>query len=263
MKIGDYPEGAPCWFELETRDPTAGQRFWSDLLGWTCDEFPMPGSDGVYTMFALHGDAHVAACCPIAPEAAAQGVPPHWNIYFRVHDCDAATARAAAAGGRVLAGPFDVEEHGRMSIVADPEGAAFGLWQPLKHRGAGRIHEEHAVGWVELAARDAAAAASFYRTVLGWEIGERQMPHGLYRMFSAGGTPWGGLLGMTPEWGDLPAHWSIYWRVPDVDVVVARAISLGGMQCFPSFDAPGVGRIGRINDPQGAGAYLIAFPPGS
>lgn len=262
MKIGDYPEGAPCWFELETNAQPAGQAFWAELLEWTCDELPMPAGDGAYTMFGLHGDAHVGACCPLAPEAAAQGATPHWNVYFRVGDCDAATARATAAGARVLAGPFDVADHGRMSFVADPEGATFGLWQPRQHHGAGRIHEERSVGWVELAARDTAVAAAFYRAVLGWDIAEMQMPHGLYRMFSAGGTQWGGLLGMTREWGDLPAHWSIYWRVADVDAAVAKAVSLGGAQCFPSFDAPGVGRIGRINDAQGAGAYLIAFPPG-
>ena len=89
------------------------------------------------------------------------------------------------------------------------------------------------------------------------------MPQGLYRMFSAGGTQWGGLLGMTKEWGAMPAHWSIYWRTRDVDATGAQAQANGGQLCFPAFDAPGVGRIARINDAQGAGAYLITMPPGS
>ncbi len=263
MKMNDYPHGAPCWFELETSDHRAGQTFWSTLFGWACMDFPTPGSEQIYTMCTLGDEEPVAAVYALDPAIAAQGSPPHWNIYFRVLDCDQSTAKATSAGGRVLAGPFDVGEHGRMSFIADPEGAAFGLWQPGQHQGAARIHEDHAVGWVELAARDTARAAAFYRAVLDWEVSEMQMPHGLYRVFSAGGTAWGGLLGMTREWGDMPAHWSIYWRVPDVDIAVENAKALGGAQCFPSFDAPGVGRIGRINDPQGIGAYLITFPPGS
>lgn len=262
MQMSGYPHGAPCWFELETSDHRGGQAFWSQLFGWACDDFPMPGSASVYTMFALGGDAHVAAVYALDPAIAAQGSVPHWNVYFRVLDCDSATARALAAGGRVLAGPFDVGTHGRMSYLADPEGAAFGLWQPFEHQGAGRIHEDGAVGWVELAARDTARAAEFYRAVLGWEVSEMEMPHGLYRLFAAGGTQWGGLLGMTEEWGEMPAHWSIYWRVANVDAAVAKAKALGGTQCFPSFDAPGVGRIGRVNDAQGVGAYLIEFPQG-
>jgi hypothetical protein len=263
MKMTDYPHGAPCWFELESSDHRAGQAFWSKLFGWGADDFPTPGSEHIYTMFSHSGDSHVAAVYQLDPEIAAKGSPPRWNIYFRVLNCDEATAKATAAGGRVLAGPFDVGEHGRMSFIADPEGAAFGLWQPYAHHGAGRIHEEFAVGWVELAARDTARAAEFYRAVLGWDVSEMQMPHGLYRMFSAGGTAWGGLLGMTKEWGEMPAHWSIYWRVPDVDATVAQAQALGGQLCFPAFDAPGVGRIARINDAQGVGAYLIKMPEGS
>lgn len=262
MKMTDYPHGAPCWFELETSDHRAGQAFWCGLFGWSADDAPMPGSDHVYTMLSLGEDA-VAACYQLDPEIAAKGSPPRWNIYFRVTDCDAATQRATDAGGRVLAGPFDVGEHGRMSFIADPEGAAFGLWQPNQHHGAGRIHEECTVGWIELAARDTAKAAAFYQAVLGWEVSEMQMPHGLYRMFSAGGTQWGGLLGMTKEWGEMPAHWSIYWRTPDVDASVVQAQASGGQLCFPAFDAPGVGRIARINDAQGVGAYLITMPAGS
>jgi predicted enzyme related to lactoylglutathione lyase len=262
MKMTDYPHGAPCWFELESSDHRAGQAFWCSLFGWRAEDSPMPGSDAVYTML-LMGDDAVAACYQLDPAIAAKGSPPHWNVYFNVLDCDAATQRARAAGGTVLAGPFDVGEHGRMSFIADPEGAAFGLWQANQHPGAGRVHEEHAVGWVELAARDTLAAAAFYQAVLGWALSEMEMPHGLYRMFAAGGTQWGGLLQMTKEWGEMPSHWSIYWRTPDVDATVAKAQATGGELCFPAFDAPGVGRIARINDGQGAGAYLITMPPGT
>ena len=53
------------------------------------------------------------------------GAPPHssWNVYFGVTDVDAATRRARPLGAQVLAEPFDVAEHGRMSMLIDPTGA--------------------------------------------------------------------------------------------------------------------------------------------
>ena len=40
---------------------------------------------------------------------------------------DAAVAKVAGAGGKVLQEPFDVEGVGRIAIVADPDGAVVGL----------------------------------------------------------------------------------------------------------------------------------------
>ena len=80
-----------------------------------------------------------------------------------------------------------------------------------------------------------------------------------YRLFGNADGTLGGLMQMTPEWGEIPAHWSLYVQVEDVDAAVARAQTLGGTVCVPAFDAPGVGRIARIDDPAGAGFYLIAL----
>jgi predicted enzyme related to lactoylglutathione lyase len=59
--------------------------------------------------------------------------PPHWQIYFQVDDCDAATAKAKQLGANVFAGPMTIEHVGRMTILADPQGAVFSLFQPEPH----------------------------------------------------------------------------------------------------------------------------------
>ena len=56
-------------------------------------------------------------------EHKAQGIPSNWAVYFAVHDCDVATARAGELGGSVIMPPMDVSEHGRMSVISDPAGA--------------------------------------------------------------------------------------------------------------------------------------------
>jgi predicted enzyme related to lactoylglutathione lyase len=35
-------------------------------------------------------------------------VPPHWMIYFRVPDINAAVERVKANGGKILSGPMEV-----------------------------------------------------------------------------------------------------------------------------------------------------------
>ena len=62
----------------------------------------------------------VATTC--APSTAA------WNTYVWVDDVEATAAVVRGAGGTVVAEPFDVMDAGRMAVVADPNGAVFGLY---------------------------------------------------------------------------------------------------------------------------------------
>ena len=59
--------------------------------------------------------------------------PPHWQIYFQVEDCDAATGRAKQLGANIYSGPMSIEHVGRMTVLADPQGAVFSLFQPFPH----------------------------------------------------------------------------------------------------------------------------------
>lgn len=250
------PPGAPCWFELASTDPGASATFHHGLFGWSQVDMDL-GPMGTYS-FLRNSNGTIGALCSLPP-----GAPPrsNWNVYFGVTDVDAATRRARDLGGSVIAEPFDVAEHGRMSMLIDPTGAPFCLWQSRSPDGGDFVmFEDHAIGWVELASRDAAAARSFYAGLLGWEYknSKVQLPGGVqYAEYGVGGTRYGGILPMTAEWGDMPSHWSLYVMVPDVDACVARTVELGGKVCVPAFDAPGVGRIARIDDPTGAGLYVI------
>jgi len=55
--------------------------------------------------------------------------PPHWLSYFYVADVDEATKKAENLGGKVWGPPMTIEGAGRMSIIADPQGAAFALFK--------------------------------------------------------------------------------------------------------------------------------------
>jgi hypothetical protein len=55
-------------------------------------------------------------------------VPSHWAVYFSVDDADAAAAKIAELGGKVLMGPMDIQP-GRFAAAADPTGASFNILQ--------------------------------------------------------------------------------------------------------------------------------------
>lgn len=256
-----YPAGAPCWCDLATTDLAVATTFYAELLGWTANAVPVPGG-GTYSIFQL-GGRDVAAVYGLMDTQKAEGVPSHWDVYFAVANVDEACERATTLGASVLVTPMDVMTFGRMAAIADPEGAAFCLWQPMAHFGAAAVHENNAIGWVELASRDTRKASSFYAALLGWKT--RELPHpvaGHYQMFAVEGYDWGGLLPMDDRWGNAPAHWQVYLRVADCDAAAARVKALGGRVMAEPFQAPGVGRIAVVADPQGATFYLVTFRAG-
>ena len=55
------------------------------------------------------------------------GPPPHWLVYFATHDLESARAKVGELGGTEHAGPIDIGV-AKISIVADPQGAIFALY---------------------------------------------------------------------------------------------------------------------------------------
>ncbi|WP_120716243.1 VOC family protein [Tsuneonella amylolytica] len=121
--------------------------------------------------------------------------------------------------------------------------------------------------WYELITDDVAAARTFYRNVVGWEIAAEGQPlptGGTYRMIarSDGGNA-GGVLDMSAEMTAAGARpgWIGYVHHSDVDAAVKAVIDAGGAVHMPPMDMPGVGRMAMVADPQGATFYVMAPTP--
>jgi uncharacterized protein len=117
--------GALCWNELYTGDAARAGSFYAGLLGWGVERMPMPGFD--YTVLK-RGDQPAGGVMAIQPEWG--NMPPHWEIYFAVRDCDATAAGAANLGGSVMKEPCDIPGVGRFAVLRDPQGATFSVLQP-------------------------------------------------------------------------------------------------------------------------------------
>jgi predicted enzyme related to lactoylglutathione lyase len=235
-------------------------------------------SSSIFDLSGEFRDGDVAAVRPI-PEAA----PPTamWNTYFWVDSADEAASKVRDAGGGVVRDPFDFMDACRMAVFADPEGAAFGVWEAKDHKGARLVNDPGALVFNNLNTRDVEGARSFYRSVFGWQTGtigsgaegwtlpgygawlEREHHPNLRTQMAEAGAPEGfedvvaSIVPITDEQAGTPAHWSVTFATDDTDATAAKAAELGGDVIVPPFDAPWSTstytiRIAVIADPQGA-----------
>jgi predicted enzyme related to lactoylglutathione lyase len=252
-----YPAGVPCWVETLQPDPPAALGFYGALLGWEFPEpGPMPGGlPGDY--FVAQVEGREVAGIGTLPDLGGPPIP-SWNTYVRVVDADAAVERATNAGGRLLIGPLDASEDGRLAVLADPAGAAFSVWEARDRAGAQLVNQPGTWAMSSLHTPDPAGASAFYSALFGWQSEAIPgTPLTLLRLPDyLGGEPGQPIppdvvAVMTPAAPAVPTHWNVNLRVDDTDAVAAHAAELGGTVLAPPMDTPGF-RSAVLADPQGA-----------
>ncbi len=258
-----YPDGLFSWVDLGTTHPEAAKNFYGGLFGWSFLDLPTD-SGTIYTMCQIEGN-DVAGLGPLSAEMQAQGVPPFWTSYIKHDDVDSVAAKAAGAGGNVLFPPFDVMESGRMTMIQDPTGAMFGVWQPGTHIGAKLVNMPNTLVWNELQTRDVEGAKAFYSAVFGWTY---DTDANGYVVCKQDDRAQAGMMQIAEAWGDVPPNWSIYFLVEDVEAAVAKVRELGGNVLVPPTPAGELGKFSVVQDPQGGIFSLIQYngpaspPPG-
>src|SRR3990170_2060810 len=124
------------WHELYTPDVERASKFYADLFGGDTT------THGEYTMVRANGREQFGFAKNDHP-----GVPSHWYPYVRVEDVDATVARAQELGAQVYHGPVTYEDMLKFAVLGDPQGATFGVIQPLGEEGD---DSERMVAWNEL-----------------------------------------------------------------------------------------------------------------
>jgi len=274
-----YIPGVPCWADTTQPDPAAAGEFYAGLFGWELEDLMPPGS-GVKYLEGRIGGKRVAAISSGPPGTTPEA---RWNTYVWVESVDETVAKVRGAGGTVVTEPMDVMDAGRMATFTDPEGAAFGIWQPREHRGAEVVNEHGGVNFNNLNTRDVEGAKAFYGKVFGWrslamESGFEMWTLPGYADFleeiNPGtkerneelGAPEGfadvvaSIAPIPDDQPDVPAHWGITFAVDDADAVAAKASETGGTVVMPPTDMPWV-RTTVITDPAGATFTASKFVP--
>jgi len=111
--------------ELNTTDVAQAKSFYGKLFDWKLQDMPVSGGD--YTMIEVgEGTGGGLMKHPIP------GAPSTWLAYVLVDDVKAATGKAKSLGATVLKDVTEVPGMGWFSLIADPTGAALGMWQTKK-----------------------------------------------------------------------------------------------------------------------------------
>jgi len=224
MEFERYDDGVPSWVDLSSPDLEKSRDFYSELFGWNCPEGP-PETNG-YSVCDIGGKSVAGLALKMNPD-----MPTAWMSYVNVDSADKTVARAKANGGAVMAEPMDVAEAGRMAILADPEGAVIGLWQPNAHIGAQLANEPGAFCWSELITTSLKKSKAFYKEVFGWDAEDVGPPSGEhpYTEWKLSGRSIGGMMPKMPEMpADMPSLWGVYFAVADTDASARKAKELGG-----------------------------------
>jgi predicted enzyme related to lactoylglutathione lyase len=253
-KRTSYPPGTFSWVDLATTDAGTSKPFYGALFDWEMEDNDA-GDGAVYTMCRVDGDA-VCGLYEMSDDMRATGARPSWTSYVTVRDADATAARAAELGGEVIGAVSDVLDLGRMAVLKDAQGAAFGVWQPRSRIGAERVNAVGCLCMNDLATADMDAAGSFYEGLFGWRIeavdmGGPDRPQALVYNGDA-------INGSLSAVGDgAPAHWRACFTVASIDTALARVSELGGSALVAALDI-GHGQLATVLDSQEAAFMLYA-----
>ncbi len=256
-----YPAGVPCWVDTLTADLPGAIRFYEGVFGWELvGPGPMPDTSEGYYVARLRGrDVAGVGSSPNGQ------LPPAWNTYVSVPSAEEAVQRARSAGGTILAPPFDALPAGRAAVIADPAGAAIGIWEPLDRQGAQVLNEPSAWAMSLLQTRETATAVDFYENVFGWRAETMDTGGAALTLFRLPGyfggepsqpVPRDVVAAMT-ELGDeqiragVGPHWSVDFWIDDADAAAAKTPELGGAVLVAPHDMPPFRRT-VIADPHGA-----------
>lgn len=249
MPTPSLKPGSPCWIDLMTSDTAKAREFYGGLFGWEFQEGDQDLYGGYIT--ATKGGQSVAGI--MQKQEDQEALPDLWSTYLMSRDAAATAATVPAHGGQVYMEPMEVPAQGVMAFVADPSGAAIGIWESKGMDGYGVAAESGAPAWHELHTKDYDAAVKFYQDVFNWETDVlSDSPEFRYTTLGKDESAQAGIIdasGYLPE--HVPSHWVVYFAVDDADATVKHALSMGATLLDGPEDSPH-GRIATLNDPTGA-----------
>lgn len=255
-----YPNGVPCWVQLDTPDPVTARSFYTALFGWTYSD------DDAYAFARLDGQDAGAIQRTESPS--------RWVSFIACDDIDATCAAVERSGGTVLSPPDDGAPYGRSAACADPLGAEFLLWQAQEHPGSQIVNVPGAWNFSDLHTPDPEASLAFYGAVFGWRV-DADLGAGMIRLPGYGDhlastsdpdiherqafAPPGFadvIAGLTP---DDRSEWVMRFTVDDRDGAVATALD-NGAQAVSSIDTEWT-KEAELRDPVGALLVVSQLSP--
>jgi uncharacterized protein len=142
---GDPPDeladpGEWIWSSLITSNVDAGAAFYQTLFNY--EVYPVDDDgDGKSDHAVFASENYARASANSLPEQRPDAHS-HWLNFVRVTDVDQAAAKVTSLGGRVVVEPHPDRQGGKLAVVADPQGAYFGLMDWNENAPDGKGNKE-------------------------------------------------------------------------------------------------------------------------
>jgi predicted enzyme related to lactoylglutathione lyase len=238
--------GEFVWHDLMTPNASGAQEFYGKVVGWKAQPWE---SDPSYVMFAARSG-------PVGGVTETRSTTPHWLPYIGTADVDSTVEAATRLGARVLTEPRALPNGGRYAVLADPQGAVFGIHASAgQDSGGAGTPQAGEFSWHELATSVAPNIAfAFYAALFDWdEIEQHDMGSmGTYLIFGRKGRQLGGMFDKGAAGQPGAAYWLGYVSVTDLEGTVERAKAARGSLLMGPMDVPGGDRVAQLMDPHGA-----------
>ncbi len=235
-----------------TSDVEAAKRFYGSLFGW---EWRWASPDQSYGIF-YQGDIAVAGVV-LRDDADTDQAYGRWIYYISTAEVPKKVKDIVAGGGRVLMEARELPDRGTLAVLADGEGAPFGLLDSSSGDPADYRAEPGEWIWISLYSRDVDKASRFYSEQFGYEITEADDTGDEGDLFlSKGGYARAGVSHLSADSASHPT-WVGYIQVDDVGAYVAKAVELGGEVLLGPDPEVLDGNLAIVSDPTGAPVALI------
>lgn len=244
--------GSFVWHDLITTDVPAAVTYYQKVVGWKTQPF-----DANYQMWV----AKTGPLGGVETLPAGQATS-YWLPYVGTADINATLQLAEKLGGKVVKPVTGISSGGSYAVLADPQGALFGVhWGP-NSKAPGGMPQVGQFSWQELATTDYKAAFAFYQALFGWQkIDEHDMGElGKYFIYGLNGQPFGGMFNVMPSM-PMPTAWCCYVQVKDARKTAKVAVKAGGKLINGPMQVPGDSWIAQFIDPQGALHAVVSSEP--
>ncbi len=254
---GQHTPGRFVWGDLVTSDVAAAADFYGKVFGWTFETYGGKDDLDTYTL-ALADGLPIGGM--VFDKRAMKGTTPsaRWVGLISVADVKTSAAAVTAGGGKVVYAPVVLGERGETAVFQDPEGVLFGVVRSTNGDPADYAGDLNEWYWVDLWAVDVEKAATFYRSVVGYETrpiaddGPRSGVHLLSGGFARAGI-------MQKNSAKASSTWLPYIRVADANASAAAAKAAGGKVLMQPL-ALTRATVAIIADPTGAPVGIVQVP---
>ncbi len=239
--------GRWVWAELFATDLEPEKRFYSEVFGWRFEA--VDTAPGAYELIYA-GDRPIGGAWRKTATADATQRS-RWLSVMSVTDVDEVAAKTTGAGGKVMVAPRQLSGRGRAAVLADPEGARFGVLHSETGDPVDAFPALDTWLWHELWARNPGRMAEYYRTVGGYSLAPQAPTEGREEIFlEAAGYPRAAIV--RTDALELPSAWLAYVRVADLAATLAKVEPAGGEILVAPDPQIRDGRVAIIRDPLGA-----------